>query len=174
MAIEDQPAVFFDRFVEHAVDAIAVDIAIDQRRGAQEMQIDGAAVDAGKDAARRAERFSELPLARYRSEAIRIGEILDLDRGVERQQETSIVLRLRGHRRRIEIAGAQMRKCVAGDFMAVAVKANDVIGAGSDPVAGPLIGQPAGYIEGSPRAILLEHRSADRGRTFGNVVERET
>ncbi len=39
MAVENQPAVGGDGFVECAIDAVAVDIPVDQRGGAQELQI---------------------------------------------------------------------------------------------------------------------------------------
>src|SRR5260370_41616028 len=52
MAIEDQPAAFGDGFVECAIDSIAVDMQLDQGRGAQVLQVHDAAVDAGKNAAR--------------------------------------------------------------------------------------------------------------------------
>ncbi|OIQ64280.1 hypothetical protein GALL_541700 [mine drainage metagenome] len=51
MAIENQPAVTGDGLVERAVDAIAVDIPIDERGGAQELQIHDPAVDAGNNTA---------------------------------------------------------------------------------------------------------------------------
>jgi hypothetical protein len=65
-------------------------------------------------------------------EAKGICEILDPDRRIERQEVTAILLRLRGHRRRVEIARSYARKRVAGEFMAAAMKADNVIGAGPD------------------------------------------
>jgi len=60
---------------------------------------------------------------------------------------------------------------MAGEFMAAAMKACDLIGAGPDPMAGPLIDQPAGDIKGPPRIVRLENGSADGGGALGNVVE---
>src|SRR5260221_623009 len=85
MGIEDQPAVFGGGFVERMIYSLAVDFHLDQRRGAQVLQVHGAAVDAGKNAAGRTEGFAEPPLVRQRSEAIGIREILDSDRGIERR-----------------------------------------------------------------------------------------
>src|SRR5665647_281654 len=117
--------------------------------------------------------LAELPLARHRSEAIGIGEILDLDRRIERQKVATIRLRLRGQLRLVEIAHSRVRKRVAREFMAAAMKADDVVGAGPDPMARPLIHQPAGYVERAPRVVLLKHGSADSGGTFGDVIECE-
>src|ERR1700686_680848 len=52
VAVENQPAAFFDGLIERPIDAIAADLAFDQRKGAQIVQVHGAAVDAGKNAAR--------------------------------------------------------------------------------------------------------------------------
>ena len=57
--------------------------------------------------------------------------------------------------------------------MAPAMEVDDVIGADAGPMARPLAHQPAGDIEGSSCIVFLEHRGADGGRTFGNVVEGE-
>ena len=40
MAVEDQPAAGRDRLVEDTVDAVRIDVAIDQGRRAQELEID--------------------------------------------------------------------------------------------------------------------------------------
>src|SRR5258708_2406414 len=48
------------------------------------------------------------------------------------------------------------------------------IGDGPGRMAGTLIYQPAGDIEGAPRIVLFKNRSADGGRAFWNVIERET
>ena len=64
VAIENQPAILVDGFVKRAFDPVTVDLPVDQGHGAQILQIHGAAVDAGQDAARRAEDFSELAFTR--------------------------------------------------------------------------------------------------------------
>src|ERR1700722_10378685 len=80
MAVENQPAVAGDGFVERTIDALAVDMLFGQGHRAQELQIHGTAVDAGQNAAGGTEYLPQLPLARHRCDAKRIGEILDSDR----------------------------------------------------------------------------------------------
>src|SRR3984893_9714907 len=119
------------------------------------------------------EDLSELSLALHRTYAIGISEILDPDRSVERQQVIAIFLDLFGHRRRVQIDGANMRKSMAGDFVAAAVQPDNRVGLDSVPVTGPFSPQPAGDIEGCPRAVLAEHSGADGGSTFRRVVKGE-
>src|SRR5258707_35257 len=137
MAVENQPTVLGDGFVEHAIDAVVVDIAIDQRSGAQKLQIRDPAVDARNNTTRGMEDFLELPFAPHRSEAVGIGKILDSDRWVERQQIATVVLDLGGQCCRIEIGGSLVREGVAGDFVALAVKLHNLIATYSGPMARP-------------------------------------
>src|SRR5258708_7869826 len=74
MGIEDQPAVLGDGLVECAIDLLEVDLHLDQRCGAQILQIHDAAVDAGNNAAHRTEDIAEPPLVRHRAETVRIGK----------------------------------------------------------------------------------------------------
>src|SRR5258708_31511523 len=104
MGIEDQPAVFGGGFVERMIYSLAVDFHLDQRRGAQILQVHGAAVDAGKNAAGRTEGFAELPLVRERSEAIGIRESLESDRGVELREVTAAFFSLPPAPPRLSIA----------------------------------------------------------------------
>ena len=135
---------------------VAIDAAVDQRHRAEELQVHGAAVHARHDAAAGLERGLELALAPERSVTERIGEVLDLDRRVERAEIAAIALDLRRQRRRIEIAGPLVRKGVAADFMAAAMQGDDVGGIDGRPVRRRRrADQPAGNIERSARVVVL-------------------
>ena len=68
VGIEDQPAARCHQIVEGPIDAIAVDMLADQRRCAQNLQVDDVAIDAGKNAARRAKRVGQKLFVRQRRE----------------------------------------------------------------------------------------------------------
>jgi hypothetical protein len=91
----------------------------------------------------------------------------------ESSEVRAIFVDLRGHRGGVEIGGAPVRESMAGDFVTIMVKPDNVIGAEPGPVAGPLIHQLTGDIERAARIVLIENSGAGGGGTFGNVVEGE-
>ncbi|OIQ64279.1 hypothetical protein GALL_541690 [mine drainage metagenome] len=67
-----------------------------------------------------------------------------------------------------------MGESVAGDFVAFAVKRDDVIGTDSGPMARPFVDKSARDIERRPCMIRIENRDSGGDRAFGRIVERET
>src|SRR5205814_578730 len=103
MTVEDQPSAALDRLVEIAIDTRNIDLAIDQGRGAQELEIDDVAIDAGKDAARRTEGPGELRLAPHRGNTIGVSEIFQRDGGIDAAKMAAVPLDLAGHGGLVEV-----------------------------------------------------------------------
>src|SRR6201988_5130450 len=92
MAVENEPAIFGDRFVEGPIDSVDLDVAVDQGRGTEKMQVRHTAIDAGDDAARRSEDVTQLRLVLDGSWSVWIREILDSDRGIDRVKVAAVVI----------------------------------------------------------------------------------
>jgi hypothetical protein len=60
---------------------------------------------------------------------------------------------------------------MAGDLMAIAMQADDLVGNYSGPEAGSLANQAAGDVEGCAPAIFFQDRRADGCRARRYVVE---
>src|SRR5579872_1561337 len=173
MAVENKPAVSGDSFIKGALDAVAVDIVVDQRGGAKELQVRDARVNAGNDAAGLMENFRKLGFTPHRSRAIRISEILDSNRRIEREQITAIFRDLGGKLGGIEIGRSQMRESMAGDLMALQMQRDDAVIADALPMTAPCAGQVDRNIERRFRVMLFEKRGSYRCRALGKIVERK-
>ena len=66
-----------------------------------------------------------------------------------------------------------LRVSVQPDFVASAMKANDIVDTGAGPIAGPFVHEAASNIESSPCIVVIKNCGADRGCAFGNIIESE-
>src|SRR5581483_10083262 len=115
----------------------------------------------------------QLALARNRRQAKGVGEILQLDRGIEPFEKAPVLRELCGHCRRVAIDGAPVRERMAGDLVTDAAKPYDAVRIDTVAMIGASVDQPARDVERAEPAELLEHRRADGGGAHGNVVESE-
>src|SRR3954468_2565000 len=160
MTVEDQPSAALDRLVEIAIDTRRIDLAIDQGRGAQELEVDDVAIDAGKDAARRAEGLGELRLAPHRRDAIGVSEIFQRDRGIDAAKMAAVSLDLAGHGGLVETDRTQVRESMAGNLVSGPVKPHDRVVRQTVPVVRGTIDQAAREIERTAAAMLLQKPGA--------------
>jgi hypothetical protein len=135
VAVKDQPAIGPLGHVEGVFDAGRVFVNFDQRRSAQELEIDDVAVDPGQDAAGGVEDTLQLIFSRDGGEPIRIGKVLEPDGRVERGEITAVPIELVGHGRCVELNRPPVRISVAGDFVPAAMQGNDVVGRNPVPAA---------------------------------------
>ena len=70
-------------------------------------------------------------------------------------------------RGRIEICRAGVREGVAGDFVALPVKLDDLVDANSIPMTGPFVDESARNIKRRARFIRIQNRRSDGGRAPG-------
>src|SRR5579872_6935489 len=147
MAVENEPAIFGDRCVKGPIDSIQIDVAVDQGRGTEKMQIRHPAIDARDDAAGRSEDLTQLRLVPNGSCSVWIREILDPDRGIDRAKVAAVVLDLEVQFFGVEIGSDEMREGMAGDLMPAPMQLQDPVTAYSLPMTSPFADQTARDIE---------------------------